>query len=285
MLPLSELWRLAPDMIPIEREVKLSFHFNTPSTTSTTSIQILDQINQLTANGKFEISGTTCSGKGNRFWACSFSHSCLIDAVNWGLCQSFEEHLTQLSKSTFSLIVADDHNGIGGHTDRLVEALLSGAVPIILSYSGAIPLPLDQVIDWRNAAIQVPFGRLPELPFMIGSLTPGRNFWSIFLFILVLFWIIFWLIFRFQGHIFGLRRHGRFILEEYFSSIGRIVFSAVEALRHRVGIVPRPYQQITQKDYPIPQYYQPTLPAEPNFLDEETKEEFVTLQEMRLHTI
>jgi hypothetical protein len=62
---------------------------------------------------------------------------------------------------------------ISAHTERLLEALISGAVPIILSCSGDIRLPLDESIDWKKAVFQFPLSRMPELPFTIHSLSPG----------------------------------------------------------------------------------------------------------------
>ena len=58
--------------------------------------------------------------------------------------------------------------------------MLSGAVPVVFSYSGRIALPLDQVIDWRKAIFQFPFGRLPELPYTLSSITPGFIFYNLF---------------------------------------------------------------------------------------------------------
>ena len=75
-----------------------------------------------------------------------------------------------------------------------------------------------------------------------------------------------------------MRRHGRFLLEEYFQSLPRIVFTALEVLRNRIGIPPTPYKAIRHEWFPIEKYFAPAVPAELNFLDEETKEEFITLQ-------
>ena len=53
-------------------------------------------------------------------------------------------------------------------------------------------------------------------------------------------------------------------------------------MRSRIGLPPQPYKQVTLNQYHILEHYAPTLPQEPNFLDEETKEEFMTLQVNRI---
>ena len=39
-----------------------------------------------------------------------------------------------------------------------------------------------------------------------------------------------------------MRRQCRFLLEEYFSSRGRIIYSALETLRHLIGLRPTPQE-------------------------------------------
>ena len=219
-------------MIPIEREVPLTFRFNPPASAT----PLLDTVTALGSTPKFGVSSVPCP----------------VPSPDWSVCDSFESHVSHLSRSTFSLVIVGEE-AFAPHSVRLFESLLAGAVPIIASYSGKVDLPLSHVIDWRKAVLQIPLGRLPEVPFMVGNISPGQ--------------------------IFSLRRHGRFLLEQYFATRGRIVYSALESLRHQVGIPPKPYDQVTQRMYQIAQYFPPTLPQEANFLDEETKEEFTVLQD------
>ena len=84
--------------------------------------------------------------------------------------------LEQLAHATFTLVpVRDELSCIG---PRLSEALLSGSIPIIVTYSGS--LVLDYLsggsINWKKATIQISYARLPELPFMISSITPDHIF-------------------------------------------------------------------------------------------------------------
>ena len=81
-----------------------------------------------------------------------------------------------MAHATFTLVpVRDELSCVG---PRLSEALLSGSIPIIVTYSGS--LVLDYLsggsIDWKKATIQISYARLPELPFMISSITPDHIF-------------------------------------------------------------------------------------------------------------
>ena len=71
---------------------------------------------------------------------------------------------------------------------------------------------------------------------------------------------------------------GRFVYEEYLSGYGKMFYSGMSLLRNRIGLTAQPYKQVTLNQHHIVQEYPPTLPQDPNFLDEETKEEFMTLQ-------
>ena len=126
-------------------------------------------------------------------------------------------------------------------------------------------MPLTPTIDWSQVIIQLPFGRIPELPFFLSSITPD--------------------------HIFTLRRQGKNLYGQQFSfknifrtiSIRGILpddFYIIQniIIRNRIGLPAEPYQPVALNPHHIVQDYSPTLPAEPNFLDEETKEEFIALQ-------
>lgn len=93
------------------------------------------------------------------------------------LCGSQADRLAILEQSTFSLILSADH--ITGKLDysvstiefqtRLVEALRSGAVPVVVGVKGEILLPLEDVIDWKGVILWVPSPRITELHFVIRS--------------------------------------------------------------------------------------------------------------------
>ena len=71
---------------------------------------------------------------------------------------------------------------------------------------------------------------------------------------------------------------GRFLYEEYFSREQKLYITGLSIIRNRIGLPAEPYQPVALNLHHIVQDYSPTLPAEPNFLDEETKEEFIALQ-------
>ena len=80
-------------MMPIVREVQLSFSFNKPDPLKENAVR--DQFDEISKISKFQF----------------FPESCL-NTVEWGLCQTFESHFTQLTKSTFSLIIVQEKIGM-----------------------------------------------------------------------------------------------------------------------------------------------------------------------------
>lgn len=224
------IWEISPLMTPIHRAHRLVFQFSAPPAGSA----IVDQLALLKKQPDNVIEPLSCGAK------------------PWANCGTLEERLELLSTSTFSLVLVE--NNFADVSERLLESLLSGAVPVVLSYSGLLPLPLDGVIDWSRASLQLPLSRLPELSFLLSSMT--------------------------SGDIFDMRRQGRFLLEEYFSSEVKSVYSGLQMLRHKIGLIPNPYEQTQGATTNIEKFYPPTLPAEPNFLDEEAKDEFVSIQSL-----
>lgn len=73
---------------------------------------------------------------------------------------------------------------------RLLEALMHGAVPIIVSLSA--PLPLSGLVDWRLATYCIAPQRLPELYFVLRSFAPSD--------------------------VLEMRRKGRFFLQNYLAN-------------------------------------------------------------------
>ena len=71
---------------------------------------------------------------------------------------------------------------------------------------------------------------------------------------------------------------GRFLYEEYFSTLDKAYQMVFSSLRNRIGLPVHPYGQVSLTRHHIMQYYPPPINPDPNFLDEDTKEEFVALQ-------
>ena len=145
-------------MIPIKRKTVLNF---LAGKTDGVSPEVSDLIQSLKSSEAFQIEQN-----------CRTTEK--QDSTNWKLCENFQFRFEQLSKATFSLIPVEDD--IAGVMPRMIESFLSGAVPIVLSYSGNVIMPLTPTIDWSQVIIQLPFGRIPELPFFLSSITPDHIF-------------------------------------------------------------------------------------------------------------
>lgn len=55
---------------------------------------------------------------------------------------------------------------------RFYESLLAGSIPVVLSTSKLYaPLPFQDTIDWRLAAIRIPRAKFPEIHFILRSIS------------------------------------------------------------------------------------------------------------------
>ena len=124
----------------------------------------------------------------------------------WIPCGSAEQRRSQLTLTTFSLVVGSGTGGLSGTVTytRLVEALRYGAIPVVV---GVGRLPLDSVIDWRLAAIIIPTSQLGQLHLLLKSFS--------------------------DDSILSFRRQGRFLWETYFSSAGHMLISVMSVVRSR----------------------------------------------------
>uniref|UniRef100_A0A0N4ZWP6 Glyco_transf_64 domain-containing protein n=1 Tax=Parastrongyloides trichosuri TaxID=131310 RepID=A0A0N4ZWP6_PARTI len=133
-------------------------------------------------------------------------YKCEIHNEEWtkyGLCGDRKYRLDVLKRTVFTLIFPDSES----YAYRLEEALLSGSIPVFLSMNS--PLPFDDVIDWRTAAIRIPFNRFPELHFILKSIS--------------------------LPDILEYRRKGRFYLENYLISSGKIIETIISSIRYKTG--------------------------------------------------
>ena len=71
-------------------------------------------------------------------------------------------------------------------------------------------LPFGELLDYRRSTLFVPLARLPELHFLLRSIP--------------------------DPDLFSMRNQGRMVFSNYLGSTKNIVLTALNALRHRLGI-------------------------------------------------
>uniref|UniRef100_A0AC34GPT5 Uncharacterized protein n=1 Tax=Panagrolaimus sp. ES5 TaxID=591445 RepID=A0AC34GPT5_9BILA len=131
------------------------------------------------------------------------------------LCDSKKVRKEHLLQSVFTLIYPNTLS----FQQRLFEALEAGTIPIILSTTE--PLPFEDFIDWRKAAFRIPLSRLPELHFILRSVS--------------------------LADILEYRRKGRFFLENYLLNTQVIVKTLYSVIRYRLQMAASEDKAITAK--------------------------------------
>ena len=195
----GDVWHLAASQLPARRKYLLSFQAEHSDHLTETMAILRDQLYDIAREAKDFLIELYLSKleylKGTSEW------------LLWG---SHENRTKVLRQSTFTLIVGS--NSASSSWDschvRLLEALQSGAVPVILSSKAM--LPFNDVIDWRKAAIIVSQARLPELNVLLRTIT--------------------------TEDILNLRRQGRFLWETYLSTTDVILKTVLATLRSRLSL-------------------------------------------------
>lgn len=133
---------------------------------------------------------------------------------DWGLCGSHFDRIKLLKQSTFSLVVGvKSSQGLLDSTHvRLIEALQSGAIPVILGHTSL--LPFSEFIDWRLAAVILPPARVTEVNTLLRTII--------------------------TQDLLQLRRQGRFLWENYFSTQKSILYTTLAAVRTRLSLPAKP---------------------------------------------
>uniref|UniRef100_H2ZHK8 Exostosin-like 3 n=1 Tax=Ciona savignyi TaxID=51511 RepID=H2ZHK8_CIOSA len=129
------------------------------------------------------------------------------------------DRLAVLSRSTFALILpAEDRNLLFTplFSTRLIEALQSGAIPVLLGTHTR--LPFSEFISWEKAAIILPQARVTELPFLLSNIP--------------------------HAEIISMRRQGRFLYDTYLSTPPQVVESTLALLRTRLQIPALPVEDV-----------------------------------------
>uniref|UniRef100_A0A7E4ULF6 Glyco_transf_64 domain-containing protein n=1 Tax=Panagrellus redivivus TaxID=6233 RepID=A0A7E4ULF6_PANRE len=137
-----------------------------------------------------------------------FNIDCIEDATNklerFGLCSNKTARREVLEQSTFVLIFPE----IKSQQNRMYEALKAGAIPVVLSKSAI--LPFSDMIDWREAVIQIPTARFSELHFILRSFS--------------------------LPDVLELRRKGRMLFESYLANTEALVRTTLSVLRYRLQL-------------------------------------------------
>lgn len=119
--------------------------------------------------------------------------------------QCYEEKEKMIELTTFVIILSPGpHNSIDEYTnDLLYLALSRGAIPVLIGRE-RVRLPFDEVIDWRRAAILLQTTRLPEIHFILRSISPSD--------------------------LYLLKYHGRRIFESYLATVKQVLDTAISVI-------------------------------------------------------
>ena len=187
----QSVWKQLPPLVPAQRKYLMHFRGEMHDHNDIISDTLQKLANQITELVDVVL---TCGKTGTSNMEQEIS-----------LCGSENERLDSLVQSTFSIVPITGKAGF----IRLSEALQSGAIPVII---GGSLLPFGSVIDWKEAAIFIPMGRLNELHLVLRSVSNNR--------------------------ILELRRQGRFLWETYFISLSKVLENVVTVLQYRLSHLP-----------------------------------------------
>ncbi|XP_001625539.2 exostosin-3 [Nematostella vectensis] len=134
----------------------------------------------------------------------------ISNSAGWNLCGSHKNRTVRLKKSTFSLVPVGN-SGFVTHV-RLIEALQTGAIPVILGTTNM--LPLAEFIDWRSVSITLTPARIMELNTILRTVS--------------------------SEDIHNLRQQGRFIWETYLSTTEAVVNAFLAVQRTRLALPAKP---------------------------------------------
>jgi len=226
-------WSEYPPLVPVTREILLTFEGQQEFGVLVSSaledamrqdrevVAVLKDMTVAGTNDKFHFT-FACSSKDTKSLG-------RIEPTDWRLCTTLESRAEILSKSTFGVILPPSNRSIIStpHIQaRLMECLLAGTIPVILSTD--LLLPFSEVLDWSKAALILPLQRVTELHFLLRTLP--------------------------QSDVFSMKRQGRLILQSYLSNTDKVINSLLGVLRHRLNIPALPWP-----DSPSPSVFNSTF--------------------------
>lgn len=201
------LWEQPPQQLPAFRKYFLSFKGEMPKTGKKYSFLTANDFLSLSKEAKNFFISTSCEGSNN-------ASVKKVEHLEWMLCGSHESRVAILKKSTFTIIPGpvDSMGSWDAAQIRLIEALQSGAIPVILST--AVSLPFSDMIDWHLAAIILPSPRITELNTLLHTVT--------------------------VNDLLKLRQQGQFLWENYFSKPQATLDAILAAVRTRLSLPAKP---------------------------------------------
>uniref|UniRef100_A0A0M3IL84 Glycosyl transferase 64 domain-containing protein n=1 Tax=Ascaris lumbricoides TaxID=6252 RepID=A0A0M3IL84_ASCLU len=220
-------WQHLPQLLPYFRKYFLSY----------SGVPLSDSFN---LKEQLESIAKSASESGDEVL---FELNCTTSSEPLALCHDAEYRGALLDDSMFVLLFTSQSSDSSWQFQlRLLEALMHGAVPIIVSLSA--PLPLSGLVDWRLATYCIAPQRLPELYFVLRSFAPSD--------------------------VLEMRRKGRFFLQNYLANTKVIAATLMAAQRQRIGVpgaehVPSPSVPLFGLSFISPRL----VPAGPPHFEEE----------------
>uniref|UniRef100_F1KVP1 Exostosin-2 n=1 Tax=Ascaris suum TaxID=6253 RepID=F1KVP1_ASCSU len=220
-------WQHLPQLLPYFRKYFLSY----------SGVPLSDSFN---LKEQLESIAKSASESGDEVL---FELNCTTSSEPLALCHDAEYRGALLDDSMFVLLFTSQSSDSSWQFQlRLLEALMHGAVPIVVSLSA--PLPLSGLVDWRLATYCIAPQRLPELYFVLRSFAPSD--------------------------VLEMRRKGRFFLQNYLANTKVIAATLMAAQRQRIGVpgaehVPSPSVPLFGLSFISPRL----VPAGPPHFEEE----------------
>lgn len=138
--------------------------------------------------------------------------------------QCYSEREKMIELSIFLIVIPSEHFDSDRNTNDLIYLALSrGTIPVIVGKE-RVRLPFDEVIDWRRATILIPTARLPEIHFILRSLSPAD--------------------------LYSLKYHGRRIFENHLATSKQIFDSIISLISlERLNYPPPPIESVKTDTY------------------------------------
>lgn len=218
--PGGDVWAECAPQLPARRKYLLSFqgkHTSKKTEDSTTAFDMADLQQYLTRSTADQfLIDTECSG----------IDADAVSTSDWQLCGTETTRIKVLQESTFALIPAPENTTYATTSlslARLYEALRAGSIPVIIG-GDRMEIPYTEVISWQKYMIRLPVSRIPELHFLLRSFP--------------------------DNDVLAMRRQGRLVWERYFASLQSVIDTTIALMRDRIGLPPRPVQDVVSVQFP-----------------------------------